>query len=513
MSSMRLLRVIPVCSVALALIAAWQVYVDSGKKAEAFNVESAANDQTVEYKVCTTGSNKSATSELPLAHKSSPSPASFSAENYCSPRLPASMGSKQLLPVCEKLFAGEELTEDEERWILQTSTLQQGGESADMELLRHSMDCDWVRKEVDNGFFVSDEERRFPIAYAINLNQYPSQVLRFLRAIYRPHNVYCLHCDIKSDPVTKEIMLNVASCLGNVIVSRKVEDVYWGWYTIKEAYFNCFSELMLARDNYPWKYVITLCGKELPLRTNAETVALLKPLNGTSSVQTVGADGTDNFKFKWKWSLNKMTGWITKRDEPLPPIPYGLKVYKSWAYVALSYQFVEHILCSPMGNTFREYMKDVRIPEENFYIMLFMHPGTPGGFRPEKKDYIFPVTRYIWLDGDHHGWRTSMYLKLFPHTICVGRKVHNICMLGAKDLHRVSYRPGVVGLLSDSYLNPGKKLEVADKDRGPLFHNRYILGYDSVPMECMEQELARRNRLEHAKKCRSSSMDSRLLYS
>ena len=505
-------RVAPLalCLIALACIAAVQVLIDSillSRRSKYIPIGRPTDVQAVsKYDICADEFNSDVL-ELPLAHRTSPTTAQDSAET-CSLDFLARMGSncKRLLPVCEKLFAGEELAEDEERWVLQTSTLQQGGESADMELLRHSMDCDWVRKEVDNGFFVSNEERRFPIAYAINLNQYPSQVLRFLRAIYRPHNVYCLHCDIKSDPVTKQIMLNVASCLGNVVVSRKVEDVFWGWYTLEEAYFNCFSELMLARDNYPWKYVITLCGKELPLRTNAETVALLKPLNGTSSVQTVGADGTDDFKFKWKWSLNKMTGWITKRDESLPPIPYGLKVYKSWAYVALSYQFVKHILCSPVAIDLREYMKDVRMPEENFYAMLFMQPGAPGGFRPGYKDYVFPVTRYIWLDGDHHGWRTRVYLQLFPHTICAGRNVHNICMLGAKDLHRVSYRPGVVGLLSDSYLNPGKKLEVADKDRGPLFHNRYMLGYDSVPMECMEQELARRNRLAHAKKCRYSAV-------
>jgi hypothetical protein len=139
--------------------------------------------------------------------------------------------------------------------------------------------------------------------------------------------------------------------------------------------------------------------------------------------------------------------------------------------------------------------------------MLFMQPGAPGGYRPEHKDNIFPVTMYIWLDGDHHGWKTSLYFKVFPHRICTGKKLHNICMLAAKDLHRVSYRPGVLGLESDFYLNPAQGPKISNRDRGPLFHNRYAMNDDVVPMDCMEQELARRNRLEHARTCSSSVTD------
>ena len=144
-------------------------------------------------------------------------------------------------------------------------------------------------------------------------------MLEFLRAIYRPHNVYCLHIDSKSTHSFKQIFFNVAACLDNVIIPRKLESVYWGWHTFLDAQMRCFSALLLARVEYPWKYVITLCGKEVPLRTNVETVAILELLNGTSSVWIVGDYGANDYKFKWKWSLNKMTGWITMRDDRAPP--------------------------------------------------------------------------------------------------------------------------------------------------------------------------------------------------
>ena len=415
--------------------------------------------------------------------------------------------SDKTLQVCEKLFTAQQLSEKDEEWILD---MKKGAHHYDdVELLRNTMSCEWVKEEFSKDFFVSAEEREFPIAYAINMDKYPRQILRFLKAIYRPHNIYCLHNDRKSHYVTKLIMQNVASCLGNVIIPRRIEDVYWGWYTIEEAYFSCFSDLVLARRNYPWKYVITLCGKELPLRTNAETVALLRPLNGTSSIYLVDHEGTDDYKYKWKRSLNKMSGWVSKKDELLPPIPYGLKVYKSWSYVALSHQFVQHVLCSPVGIALREYMKlGVRIPEENFFAMLFMQPGAPGGFREEHRSNIFLVSSYIWLHGDGSHW-TRIYLKFFYSTRCAGMNTHNICMLGGRDLHRVSYRPGVVGERSNSvrrshFQSNHTVMPQDGKDRGPLFHNRYNMEYDDIPMVCMEQELTRRNRLEYTNRCQHS---------
>ena len=169
-----------------------------------------------------------------------------------------------------------------------------------MPFLHKTDNCSWIREEFSNNYFVTDAERDFPIAYAININKFPHQIFRFLKVIYRPHNLYCLHYDSKTDLMTKQIMLNLASCLGNVIIPRKTENVYWGWYTLEETYLSCFSDLMLARELYPWRYVITLCGKELPLRTNAEIVSMLEPLNGTSSVELVGEEGLDEFKFKRK---------------------------------------------------------------------------------------------------------------------------------------------------------------------------------------------------------------------
>lgn len=401
-----------------------------------------------------------------------------------------------LKKLCDKLFRGDFLTEDDDKWIKEENSQINENVTG---LLHNTSNCAWVKAQLTNNYYVSKKEKSFPIAYAINLDKYPHQIFRLLKVIYRSHNVYCLHYDLKSVTTTKKIVFNIASCMDNIILPRKIEDVYWGWYTLEEAYANCFSDLMLARENYPWKYVITLCGKEVPLRTNAEIVSLLEPLNGTSSIEILGHNGTDEFKYKHRVSLNKVTGWVMYRDIPLLPIPYNLKVYKSWAYVALSIQFVDYYLCSDVGITMREFMKGVRIPEENIYAMLYMKPGVPGGYDPKHRDDIFPVTSYIWLYG---------FYKIFYRSVCSGGNIHNICMVGAQDLYRLSYRPGVASKWTDKYIS--RRQSVGDsygddgKDRGPLFHNRYFMKWDHVIMDCMESELRQRNQLEFNRECLTS---------
>ncbi len=462
------------------------------------------------YNICSLPSSYQETEErgLPLAHRTWIAEEEQTVRN-CLPE----DGYKQMnesasdifhseeSQVCSKLFLGERLTEKEKSYSSKLSGKQLS--QSFPELIDNSNNCSWASNEFSNNFYVTEKERSFPIAYAININHSPHQILRFLKSIYRPHNIYCLHFDRKSSHAFKQVFFNLATCLGNVLIPRRIEDVYRGWYTLIEAHYSCFSDLVLARGKYPWRYVITLCGKELPLRTNAEIVAMLEPLNGTSSVQTVGDDGVDDFKYKWKWTLNRVTGWITRKDSPLPPIPYGLKVYKSWAYVALSHQFVQYLLCSPEATALRNYMKDVRIPEENIYATLFMRPNTPGGYRPEYEDRIFPVFSCIWLDGDHHGPWKRLQMMLYRGMFCSGTSIHNICMVGANDLHKLSFRPGVEGYVDiDTYLETGGGVQYySGPDRGPLFHNKYIMESDSTAMKCMETELHRRNVMEYAKEC------------
>ena len=58
--------------------------------------------------------------------------------------------------------------------------------------------CSQIMHEFHRNLYVSKRERSFPIAFSLIVYTNAEQILRFLKAIYRPHNVYCIHPDSKS---------------------------------------------------------------------------------------------------------------------------------------------------------------------------------------------------------------------------------------------------------------------------------------------------------------------------
>lgn len=55
---------------------------------------------------------------------------------------------------------------------------------------------------------------------------------RLLRAVYRPHNVYCVHVDRKSDDAFHTSIRLMISCLPNVVLADKSFGVEWGTSTV-----------------------------------------------------------------------------------------------------------------------------------------------------------------------------------------------------------------------------------------------------------------------------------------
>ena len=244
----------------------------------------------------------------------------------------------------------------------------------DSEFYHKASDCSWLTKELDRLYYISEYELQFPLAFALSVYNTPQQIFRFLKVIYRKHNVYCLHYDQKSDPQFKQLMIQMANCLPNVIVPSVIENVIWGWHTIVDAQMNCFDELLKVRASYPWRYVITLCGKEIPLRTNREMVQALSKLNGTSAIK-LSTLNTVRTRYEFRHILKN--GAVVQTEERLGPIPFNLTMQKSTAYVALTEPFVDFLLHNKTAVTFRKYMENTKIPDEHFIATLFTVPGKP----------------------------------------------------------------------------------------------------------------------------------------
>ena len=239
-----------------------------------------------------------------------------------------------------------------------------------------SGDCDRIKSEFTNNMYTTNEELEFPLAFSMNVHNNPQQIFRFLKVIYRPHNLYCLHYDRKSGDKMRKVVENVAKCLDNVLVPQTHVDIYWGCYTIMEAQLVCMRELLRARSvSYPWRYTISLCGKELPLRTLREIVVMLKRLNGMSGLSQHETPSDQlSSRFSTKAVLGPKNRCIPSHEK-LGPIPHAIEIRKSLAYFSLTPEFVYFLLNNKTSLDLYDYMKETLNSEEHYFSTLFYMKG------------------------------------------------------------------------------------------------------------------------------------------
>ena len=274
---------------------------------------------------------------------------------------------------CKLLFKGDM---DEVSRVLKAN---KANSLNDVEFYQKANHCSWLINEFDRQYYVSEVELQFPLAFALNVYNAPQQIFRFLKVIYRKHNVYCIHYDKNSDPQFKQLIIQLAKCLPNVIVPSVIENVIWGWHTIVDAQLHCFDKLLKVKSQYSWKYVVTLCGKEVPLRTNREMVHSLSKLNGTSAVQLFQV--TEPQRFKFRYTVENGVVVKAKPKKKLGKIPYNYKMGKSAAYMGLTEPFVNFLLQDEKSINFRKFMDQTLIPDEHFIATLFMAPGKEIRYR------------------------------------------------------------------------------------------------------------------------------------
>ena len=234
--------------------------------------------------------------------------------------------------------------------------------------------CTHYKEELEDNVYTTKDEVQFPLAFTLIVHNSPFQVFRLLKVIYRPHNIYCIHYDIRASTDMKQLFNNLAICFDNIIIPNNIIKVRWGHHSLMDAQMNCFSDLQANHHKYPWRYVITLCGKELPLRTNNEIVRLLKRLNGTSAICASSPPRWEHIRYERKWKVDKASNYSPTKEKA-GPIPYNLTMYKSMVYFALTQEFVNYVLSNTVAIALSKFLIDALIPEEHFYSTLFMNPG------------------------------------------------------------------------------------------------------------------------------------------
>ena len=298
-----------------------------------------------------------------------------------------------------------------------------------------------------------DEEKAFPLAFTIRMHESVEQAERLLRAIYRPHNVYCIHIDRKSPSSVHTAMAAVVSCLPNVHLASHFIDYGYGTYSPVETDLICMKDLI--QSPVQWKYLLNMAGTEFPLKTNKEIVTILKYLNGSNDVEQLPFFPQIQERYKYKWE--RYGDYIRKTNITKSPFP-GITLLKGCSYNSLSRAFVEWVLSDDeVVVGFLQWLQDTAAPDETVWASLNNHPHAPGGYpvMVTQTSKTFLSREVIWQWG-------SAY--------CQSKLRHQICLLSFHEL---------------PWLN----------QRWELFANKFDLTVDHVGYGCLEQLLQERTRL------------------
>ena len=360
---------------------------------------------------------------------------------------------------CSRVIEGDE---DEISRVTNITKMWKNSLS-DTDMLEKVKSCQWLREYFSNNLYNSKLELEFPLAFTFVVYDSPQQVLRLLRLLYRPQNLYCLHCDVKSPH--RHFFERIASCFDNVIMAKTLFNVVWGHYNVLGAQMSCMTDLLQLRATLmfsKWKYLINLCGKELPLLTNRQIVQRLMKLNGSSSVIVYKAHNEEvmnRITYPYTWNQERKHYYFNKHRKLSPPFNQSM-YYKSSAYNALSFPFAHFLTTNSTAIQFHNFFKQCKSPEEHFYAVMFMMDGVPGGYNRDVRSHYQYVSNVFWSNN-------------FSHE-CRGKLVHKICIVTAPNLKSVIRR-------SSKH----------------LFHNKYFQKLDHTVMGCMEEKIVEKNKLEY----------------
>ncbi|XP_051739254.1 beta-1,3-galactosyl-O-glycosyl-glycoprotein beta-1,6-N-acetylglucosaminyltransferase 3-like isoform X1 [Ctenopharyngodon idella] len=281
----------------------------------------------------------------------------------------------------------------------------------------------------DRGFLtvsLSKEEKDFPIAYSMVIHEKIEMFERLLRAIYTPDNVYCVHVDQRSPEIFKEAVRAIASCLTNVFVASKLENVIYASWSRVQADINCMQDLL--KSPVQWRYLLNTCGTDFPIKTNAEIVESLKHLNGRNSMESEVVESKNG---RWQYHHN-VTNVVTRTDVKKSPPPIQSPMFSGNAYFVVSREFVEHIFKTKEIQEFMEWEKDTYSPDEHMWATLQRMPSVPGSNPPNRKfdqsdmNAIAHLVKWSYHEGD--------LKKGAPYPPCTGMHRRAVCVYGAGDL-------------------------------------------------------------------------------
>lgn len=98
---------------------------------------------------------------------------------------------------------------------------------------------------------LSKSEADFPLAYVMVTHKDLNPLERLFRAVYRPHNVHCVHADEKATLASRDAAGGLLSGFASVFPASRREPVVYAGISRLQADLNYLRDL--AASQAPWK--------------------------------------------------------------------------------------------------------------------------------------------------------------------------------------------------------------------------------------------------------------------
>uniref|UniRef100_A0A183BUY6 Secreted protein n=1 Tax=Globodera pallida TaxID=36090 RepID=A0A183BUY6_GLOPA len=207
--------------------------------------------------------------------------------------------------------------------------------------------------------------------------------LAFARTVFRyaPQNVYCYALDAKADALFMRRVHALAHCFPNVVVLAEQFSVFSNGKNVTRAQLACLEAMLPMGE---WKYALLLQNHDLPLRTNAEMVEILRVYNGTNDIGTKKIV-PNSVNLSLDWSLASLNIYREGHRVPMPTnLTRRLHHTKSLNLIALSRSAVEFTLGAlRLDKMIAQLELSAYGMDEVLFSTLNSNlPDFPGGFSP-----------------------------------------------------------------------------------------------------------------------------------
>ncbi|XP_055963420.1 beta-1,3-galactosyl-O-glycosyl-glycoprotein beta-1,6-N-acetylglucosaminyltransferase 7-like [Sorex fumeus] len=310
---------------------------------------------------------------------------------------------------------------------------------------------------------LSAEEGNFSLAYIVRAPRELTVLVRLLRAVYAPQNLYCVHVDEDAPAKYRVALQTLAGCLENVFLSPRSGAAASPGPARLQAELDCMRELVGSRVG--WSYALNLCAEDFPLRTNREIIrylrsewndknitpgALQPPPAENNGSQAEAAPGGSVY------APPNVGFWV----EP----PHNLTIYFGSANYVLTRKFVEFVLTDPRARDMLQWARHVHNPERHYWVTLNRLRDAPGATPDAGWEGNVRATKWKGQEGRGHSG-------------CKGRYVQDRCVYGLGDLPWIVQAPS---LFANKFEPSEDPLVVTCLER---WHRRRVLGGAEVPLE------------------------------